>query len=105
MQKEIANYCLQAMGIVPWVLRKPATDDTPVISMSEADLNAAEAKLLEQMLKTIGLDSASVSIQAASNEACTLLHPRELLNNPLLKRKAYAMLGLIKQQFGVHVSS
>lgn len=91
-------YCLQTMGIHPWVLR---TQPAIVLLFESTRFTSAECILLDKMLSCVGLDSSEVEIAAYSDErlkqggAIKLAHPADLLKNPLEKKAAYFALGAL----------
>jgi hypothetical protein len=98
MQTNTQLYCLQTMGINPWVLR-----DKPNIILLFDSINFTEAEriFLDKMLSSVGLDSTQVRIQLFSDElskqakAVKLMHPTYLLAHPIEKKAAYMTLGAL----------
>ena len=108
-------YYLQTMGIHPWVLRKDASQPLLLVLIENINLSQDEQMLLDAMFQSVGLDGSHICIKPFSKEAIqshkasvvmvlgdiqedcegvmVLPHPADLLQSPLLKKKAYDTLG------------
>lgn len=92
-------YCLQTMGIHPWVLR---TQPSITLLFDSIVFTQAERVFLDKMLSSVGLDSTQVQMQLFSDKlskqprTVKLMHPADLLKNPIEKKAAYAALGVLK---------